>query len=229
MRGNTDSNNAASQKQNTPTAVRETLWADLYFLLRPLVNRWVYTSGVSCWLRQADDIAEDIVQEALYRLLKYMKKVEEGKAAPIGNVEHMITVIAHNCCRDWMRRDGRLEHFPTDDILSLEHVVESTVVDPSEIALDTVFQSWLFIRVSNLVKKSIPEKQRIALLRDLAQRMHFGKTPTPLQKAFADKGMALRAYQGWQGKNKRERSQHAANLSISYKKIEEWSKEASLL
>lgn len=227
MKGNADTISFASQEQSKLAESTEIFWAELYFLLRPLVKRWVYNSGVSSWRGQEDDVSEDIVQEAIYRLLKYALNADKGEAAPIEIPEHMVTVIARNCFIDKWRKDGRLVRYDTDDRSSLEHLVKKRAIDPSEVAFDCVYHVWLFLKLADFVV-TVSTKQKTALLRDLAQRMHFGNSPTPLQKAFADKGMELRVHQGWQGKNKREQSQHAANLSLALRQIKKWAAKASL-
>jgi len=227
MRGNTDSNNAASQEHNKLTADREIFWTELYPLLCPLVKRWVYTARISSWLGQQEDLIEDIVQETIFKLLNYIRRAEKGEVAPVQNIEHLAITIARNYFRDLKRKDRRIDRFELYDRTSLEHVVKSKNVDPSEIALNHVYYAWVFMKLAEFMV-SVSTKQQTALLRDLAQRMHFGNSPTPLQKAFADNGMALRAHHGWQGKNKREQSQHAANLSLALRQIKKWAAEASL-
>jgi DNA-directed RNA polymerase specialized sigma24 family protein len=227
MKGNADTISFASQEQSKLAESTEIFWAELYLLLRPLVKRWVYNSGVSSWRGQEDDVSEDIVQEAVYRLLKYALNADKGEAAPIEIPEHMVTVIAHNCFIDKWRKDSRLVRYDTDDRSSLEHLVKVRTIDPSEVASDCVYYAWLFLKLADFVV-TVSTKQKTALLRDLAQRMHFGNSLTQLQKAFADKGMELRAHQGWRGKNKREQSQHAANLSLALRQIKKWAAKASL-
>ena len=227
MRGNTGTNNAASQEHNKLTADREILWADLYLLLRPLVKHWVFTAHIPSWLGQQEDIVEDIVQEAIFKLLNYARRAEKGEVAPVKDIERLAITIARNYFRDLKRKDRRLDRYEMYDRTSLEHVVKSASVDPSEIALEHVYQAWLFFKLADFVVTIAP-KQQTALLRDLAQRMYFLQELTLLQKAFTDKGMDLKRYQNWKGANKRECSQHSASLSISYKKITEWSKKASL-
>ena len=227
MKGNADTISFAPQEQSKLAESTEIFWAELYFLLRPLVKRWVYNSGVSSWRGQEDDVSEDIVQEAIYRLLKYAMNADKGEAAPIEIPEHMVTVIARNCYIDKWRKDGRLVRYDTDDRSSLEHLVKKRAIDPSEVAFDRVYQAWLFLKLADFVV-TVSTKQQTALLRDLSQRMYFGQTATLLQQVFADKGLDLKRHQGWEGANKRERSQHAANLSLALKRIEKWSEKASL-
>ncbi len=226
MRGNTRSNNAATQEHSKFAADRE-IWAELYTLLPPLARQWVYTAHIPSWLGQQEDIVEDIVQETIFKLLKYIHRAEKGEVAPVKDMKHLAITIARNYYRDLKRKDRRLDRFELYDRTSLEQVVKSRAVDPSKIALDRVYQAWLFFKLADFVV-TIATKQQTALLRDLAQRMYFVQELTLLQKTFADKGMDLKQHQDWKSANKRERSQHAASLSISYKKIAGWSKDLPL-
>ncbi len=170
---------------------------------------------------------QDIVQETLYKLLKYIQRAEKGEVAPVLDMQHLAIKIAHNYFHDLMRKDYRLDRFETFDRTSLEHVVKSSTIDPSEIALDHVYQAWLFCKLADFVV-TIATKQQTALLRDLAQRMGFVQELTLLQKTFADKGIDLKQHQDWKSTNRRESSNHAASLSISYKKIAGWSQDLPL-
>ena len=51
----------------------DALWINLYSFLRLYVRRLVYTSGIATWRGQEDDIVDDIVQEAIVRVLKCIR------------------------------------------------------------------------------------------------------------------------------------------------------------
>jgi len=225
MRSYTNSHNIASHEQDKPSADRESLWAELYTLLLPLVRHWVFTAHIPSWLGQQEDVVQDIAQETLYKLLKYIQRAEKGEVAPVLDMKHLAIKIARNYFLDLMRKDRRLDRFELYDRTSLEHVVKSKAIDPSEIALDQVYQAWLFCKVAEFAA-TIAAKQQTALLRDLAQHMCFMQDMTLLQKAFKEKGMDLRQHQSWKATSRQECSRHAASLSISYKKIAAWSNEA---
>ena len=196
----------------------DTTWQKLYPLLRPLVKHWVYSSGVSSWKGQEDDVVDDIVQEAITRLFQYSQRAERGEVVPIDAIEHMIKVVALNYCRDLKRRERRLLR-PSIDERSYGEPVDSTnTVDPAEIAIDETFQEWLFERLSQEIVK-FPKKQRIALLIDLANRMHFAVQPSLLQRAFSRRGVKLQDFRHLFPKNPLERSRHAASLSLAYKRV----------
>ena len=196
----------------------DTTWQKLYPLLRPLVKHWVYSSGVSSWKGQEDDVVDDIVQEAITRLFQYSQRAERGEVVPIDTIEHMIKVVALNYCRDLKRRERRLLRPSIDEHSYGEPVDSTNIVDPAEIAIDEAFQEWLFERLSQEIVK-FPKKQRKALLIDLAHRMHFAVQPSLLQRAFSRRGVKLQDFRHLFPKNPLERSRHAASLSLAYKRV----------
>jgi hypothetical protein len=66
---------------------------------------------------------------------------------------------------------------------------------------------------------AFPDKQRRAILTDIAIRMHFGRRQTPLQQAFLEAGIDLREYRQALPSNPRERIRHAALVSYAYKRV----------
>jgi RNA polymerase sigma factor (sigma-70 family) len=196
----------------------DTTWQKLYPLLRPLVKRWVYSAHVPSWKGQEEDIVEDIVQEAITRLYNYSRRAEGGKVAPIDNLEHMIKAIALNYCRDLQRRERRLLRSNIDDRSSVEAVDRFNRVDPAELAIDNVYQEWLFEKLSkHIVNFSV--KQRNALLIDLANLMHFALQPTRLQRAFLREGIKVQDFLHLVPRSSIERGRHAANLSLAYRRL----------
>jgi DNA-directed RNA polymerase specialized sigma24 family protein len=196
----------------------DTPWQQLYLLLRPLVKRWVYSFQVPSWKGQELDIVEDILQESFERILKYAKKAEDGEVPPIESLEHISIVIAHNCCKDLRRKDQRLTRISPDEHMSRGYVIMSDRSDASEIALDNLFREWLYVKLSQDIVK-FPEKQRKALLIDIANLMHFDVQPTPLQQAFLDQKIRLQDYQQPLPVNAVERTRHSALLSLALKRV----------
>lgn len=193
-------------------------WQKLSLLLRPLIKHWVYCSHVSSWKGQELDIVEDILQESLFRIFKYAKKAECGEVPPIEMLEHISIVIAHNCCKDMQRKDQRLTRLSLDEQMFAHQVVMPNRSDVSEIALDNLFREWLYIKVAQDIVK-FPEKQRRALLVDLANMMHFDEEPTLLQQAFLKQKIRLQDYQQSLPMNSVERSRHASLLSVALKRV----------
>jgi DNA-directed RNA polymerase specialized sigma24 family protein len=202
----------------------DTTWIDLYSFLRPYVKRLVYSSGISSWRGQEEDLVEDIVQETITRVLKCTWRAEQGESIPIASPEGLSIVIAHNYYEDLRRRDRRIVRIPDDSSSGVHVVLSNRHHDPSELALNNVFLEWLYVRFS-LIAVKFSYKQRTALLIDLANRMDFDAEPTPLQKAFLEVGIRLQDYQQPPPTNTVERSRLASNTSHAYKRTREWAKE----
>lgn len=199
------------------------IWKELYLYLLCIVKCWVRTSGVPSWHGQSDEVAEDIVQEAIYRTLKYAQSAELGLVPPIHALRRLSIVIAKNHYQDLRRREYRLVRLTQLERSSEVHVnkYDSSIynqIDIAEVALDNVFRGRLFINLSHEIVK-LPNKQRRALLIDLANRMHFGIEPTVLQQAFLNVGIQLQDYQQPLPDDPVERSQHASLLNIAYKRV----------
>jgi DNA-directed RNA polymerase specialized sigma24 family protein len=199
-------------------------WNCLYSSLRPYVKRLVRSSSLPSWRGQEDDIVEDIVQETIIRILKYIQRAESGEGAPIVSPEGLSIVIAHNYYEDLRRRDRRLVRIATDDDSYGVHVVLHHHHDPSELAITNMFLEWLFVKFS-LEAVKFSYKQRTALLIDLANRMDFDVQPTPLQKAFLEVGIRLQDYQQPLAKDAIGRSRQAANASLAYRRTREWARD----
>jgi DNA-directed RNA polymerase specialized sigma24 family protein len=212
--------NSSGSLRDKPSS--DAIWISLYSFLRLYIKPLVYSSGISSWRGQEDDIVEDIVQETIIRVLKCIRRAECGEGIPIASPKGLSIVIARNYYEDLRRRDRRLLHI-ADDFSSEVSVVPGGHLDPSELALNSMFLEWLYIQFSHAVVK-FPYKQRTALLIDLANRMDFNLEPTPLQKAFLGVGIRLQDYQQPLSENARGRSRHASNTSHAYKRTREWAK-----
>jgi DNA-directed RNA polymerase specialized sigma24 family protein len=201
----------------------DALWINLYSSLRPLVKSLVYSSGISSWRGQEEDIVEDIIQETIVRVLKVIRRAENGECSQIASPKALSIVIARHYYEDLRRRDKRLLRNHTNEHWLEVNDDRQGPVDPSEQALNNVFLEWLYVKFSiEAVKFS--QKQRIALLIDLANRMDFGLVPTPLQKAFLEVGIQFQDYQKPLPKDPVERSRIAANTSLAYKRTQHWSR-----
>src|SRR5579863_9528066 len=166
----------------------ETTWDELYPSLRVLARYLVYSFHVSLWHGQEEDIIEDIVQETALRVIERARKTERGEAPPIYSLKHMATAIAQNYCRDLRRSDRKLFHFPEQDdgAIAMGGMQEQTHV--LDAVVEQMYQEWILVTVARKIA-NFPEKQREAILIDLANRMSYGRHPTPLQKAFMEIGI----------------------------------------
>jgi DNA-directed RNA polymerase specialized sigma24 family protein len=193
-------------------------WEQLYCILRPRVAHWVRTTSLSSWSRQRDEIVTDIVQEAMTRVISYARRAERGEVAPIDSLEHLSLVVAYNCFRDLWRRDHYLIYIIQQERAAKKSVAASGENEHLDTALDRVFEEWLFARLAHEIV-SFPDKQRTALLMDLANRMHFEAQPTVLQRAFLEAGIDLRDYRRELPADPVERGRHASLLSLAYKRL----------
>ncbi|HLX57484.1 MAG TPA: hypothetical protein VKR83_10690 [Ktedonobacteraceae bacterium] len=194
-------------------------WENLYLILKPRVAFWVRTSRVSIWTRQREEIIEDIVQDALVKVLVYAQKASRGEVRMIGSLENICAVIAYHCYVDARRRDMRLVPLMQDSQKPAENIITWIDTDLSEQAINNIHYELLFIQMACWIV-SFPDKQRIALLIDLANRMYFDPFyPTPLQKAFASVGICIQKYKKMLSNDIKERARHAAHLSLAYKRL----------
>ncbi len=197
---------AYDMDSNTP-------WERLYRALRIPVTHWVSSATLSSWSKQRDDIITDIIQEAVIRTLNYSWRAERGEVAPIDSLEHLGERIAYNCFRDLWRRDRCFL-----SIISQRYEATQVRDDQLDIALDNVLQEALFVKLAHEIVK-FPDKQRQALLMDLANRMYFGPRPTPLQQAFLEVGIHLQDYQQPLPTEPAERNRYSSLLNLAYKRL----------
>jgi DNA-directed RNA polymerase specialized sigma24 family protein len=190
----------------------------LYPFLESLAKYFVYSLRVPSWKGQEDDIAADIVQETWRRVIERSRKAERGEAPPIRSLKSIITVIAHNYCKDLSRHDRRLLRIQPQDVSPKAQVPMPDQQNLVESGTESVYQESLFKLLAREIS-GFPEKQYIAVLTDLANRMYFDKQPTPLQKAFLESGIDLRDYQKPLSTDPQERSRHVSLVTCAYRRI----------
>ncbi len=201
---------AAPAPDNEPT------WDALYPLLRSFVSYLVRTFPVASWRGQEADIVEDIVQDSLRKILERVHKAECGEAEPIRSLKQLSTTVAYNCYRDLRRRDRKLLRM--DSSAEYRAPLREHSVQLLDAVTEQVYKEKLFSVLAQEIAR-FPARQRLALLIDLANRMHFGAQATPLQKAFQDAGIELNHYQQPLPLDARERNRHISILSHAYKRV----------
>ncbi|GAC1368294.1 MAG: hypothetical protein NVS2B12_34650 [Ktedonobacteraceae bacterium] len=196
------------------------VWYELYNALRPYILGWVYSSGVSSWHGQENDIADDILQEAVIRTLKYTKLVECGRGLPIKSMTCFGRTVAHNHFRDLRRRELRLVRPTIQDGTEaiLFFVAQDEEEDPADIALDRLMRISMLMTLARIIV-DFPLKQRTALLIDLANHADLNEDQSNLHRAFLEVGIELRDYCCKPSSDPLERSRHAASLSMAYKRL----------
>jgi DNA-directed RNA polymerase specialized sigma24 family protein len=196
----------------------EIAWKELYPSMRSLAQHFVYSFNISCWYGQEQDIVEDVVQESARRILEHSYRAERREVEPIISLEHVIWTVVRNCCIDFRRRDRRLLRIPTGENSIDAYPLVDDLKDLAEEATENLYLEEIFSLLAYEIAK-FPEKQRRALLIDLANRMTFEGQQTPLQKAFLAVGIRLQKYRQPLPENSVERSRHASLLSAAYKRV----------
>lgn len=193
-------------------------WKKLSSLLEISVRYFIYSSHISSWKGQEKDIIEDIVQETTRRIFERSQKADRCEAPPIQSLRRMVFTVARNYYTDLCRRDHRLLHIPSQETTRQVYLNPKDQIDIEEVGIENVYQEMLFGLVAREIG-AFPDKQRKAILIDIANRMYFGKQPTLLQQAFLDTGIDLRQYHQALPSNTRERSRHAALVSYAYHRV----------
>ncbi len=200
------------------SSFNEEVWEHLYRLLHTRVASWVYSSHLQLWSKQYNEIIEDIVQDALLKTFAYTLRVERGEARAIDSLERICVVIAYHCYVDAHRHDRRLHPLPEFEEWT-GVPVSKAYVDPAELAIDNIHYELVLILAVRWIA-DLPQKQRTALLTDLANRMYFDPFhPTPLQEALLSVGIDIHDYQKPLPAEKQARANHAAHLSLAYKRL----------
>jgi DNA-directed RNA polymerase specialized sigma24 family protein len=194
--------------------VENNLWENLHRLLVPLIRGWTYRAGVPAWKGQEAEVAEDLVQTALLKIIKYLDYAQQHHI-PIYSLEHLSRVIAKHCFLDVRRREARLLRFPQDEA---EQIPLDALIDPAQEAEEKIYEEGLLIASARMIA-TFPTKLRRAILVDLANHADFGKIPSVLQQAFLDVGIDLQEYQQPLPTNKAERGNQSALRSLAYKRL----------
>lgn len=194
------------------------LWEKQYYLLRPFVRKFVYNHKFSAIEGQEDDIVEDLLQDAVLHIFKHLKRAAEGQVAPINSIESFGYITAMNVCRDWWRKERHRLRQSVDGGISEDALSREQVIDPAEEALNLVYEEWVLKKVVKEVVQ-LPHKTRRALLISLADLMHFGDKPTPLQRAFLQQGIQVSDYQKEKPADPKLRARCISLTCLAYKRL----------
>ncbi len=193
----------------------DSTWRERYPRLQAIAYHVVYSLHISAWQGQEADLAEDIVQETIRRLMEHDLRIKRGEARQVLSLEHFMSVVAYNYGKDLRRHDRR-----TVRVASQMQIYEymHELVNFTDVAVDNVYQEQLFSLIASEVRK-FPRKQRCALLTDLANHSHFEEQATPLQAAFLQAQIKLQEYQRTLSDNPVERARHSSLVSLAYKRL----------
>jgi len=195
----------------------ENIWNRLYRLLTPLARSWAFHARVASWQGQEQDVAEDIVQVAMLKIVQYLEETRKNGIA-IASLERLCVVIAKHSFLDMRRRELRLLHFSHEGTLSYEQVSLDFLVDPSQEAEEKIYEEWLLAASAQTIA-SFSSRLRAAILADLANRSCFDSEPSVLQQAFLAADIRLQDYQRPPSPDSAERSRQSALRSLAYKRL----------
>lgn len=199
---------------STQTKTSEINWEERYPQLHTHARRLVNQMKIMHWQGQEEDMAWDIVQESMRKILEYTRKAEQGEEKPVKELAGLLHMTARNCILDVRRREKRL----CREITALPTGFIDNRANFSEVAIENAYNEGLFRLLARKIAQ-FPPKQRQALLADLAHRMSFGEKPTTLQAAFQAEGIRLEEYRHLQPANERERTRNAALLYQAYQRL----------
>jgi RNA polymerase sigma factor (sigma-70 family) len=197
------------------TASNELNWGENYPQLYKMARRIVGQMRARNWLGQEEDIAWDVVQETMRKLLKRVREAENGEKEPVESLEAMFAVTAKRCAIDMLRRE---KHVLRETVCTAPGFVDHGA-NFSEEATENAYHEHIFRDMAHAIA-SFPPKQRRALLSDLAERMAFGKKPTTLQEAFRAEGIRLEEYRRSGPLSELERARNAALLHQAYRRLQ---------
>lgn len=182
-------------------------WTELYQSLRPFVKQL-----------GAEECAEDVLQETMFRMVEYARKAERGEVKPIRSLQGLAFTAARNYQYDLWRKKRRIADWTRSKYSSMVNALGGEMLDAMEVAVENVYQEQLFKLLAQDIVR-FPPKQKQALLIDLANRMAFGPQLTVLQKAFLEEGVDLQQYQQTLPEDPVEYGKHAASLNWAYRRI----------
>ncbi len=194
-------------------------WDELRDWLKPFVLGWLRQYSLPIWLGQELEIAEDILQETLIRVIKYMQQSELHGSRSIEFLDNFCITVAHNCVRDLRRRQLKLTRLSSvSETMGQFKQDPLTPDDPLELALGHLISRDILSYLARIIV-DFPPGQRRAILTDLAQRSDFDEESGPLHIIFLEMGINLHEYQLTAPQDSIARSRHASLLSIAYKRL----------
>ncbi len=207
-----------TSQERMPTTNEE--WRTLNKKLLCYIKNCLYTYQVIHWSGAEQEIAEDVLQETILRALRFACKYKEQNDAPlINNFEALCKTIAKRYILDLYRKDKRFVGSLDNDDFSLTHTNISLSDNPAEIALEDM-ALYSSMQTLSQVVKSFPERQKTALLIDLANKADFDdEWPSPLERAMWAVGISLRDYYCVLPQDPILRSRHSALVCLAYKRL----------
>lgn len=190
---------------------------ELYDNLTSFVKRRVYDVNVQSWSGQEYDLIQDIVQESVVRTYFQMRKAECGDVPLIISPHYFGKRVARNHLFDVVRKEARLVRPSIDGVLHDRMVMEQWL-DSCEDVLDDMETVSLFALIARAIA-DVPNKQRKALLIDLAELTPIDEPFRPLPQALMSVNINLDMYRNLVPTGIVEKQRHASLLSQAYKRV----------
>jgi DNA-directed RNA polymerase specialized sigma24 family protein len=191
------------------------LWGDLLVWLLPIVKIWVYNASIANWHRQQREIAEEITQEAVMRT--YIR-TRDNESSQVVHIKAFCRRTARNCFIDRIKREKRIIHLSLEEFTSEAYLTIHEQDDPEEIALNHLILEETVINTASAIA-SFPDKQRAAILTDLANITEFTASPSLLEQALAEFDIQLHDYVRPHCDDPGERSRQSSLLWHAYKRL----------
>jgi DNA-directed RNA polymerase specialized sigma24 family protein len=209
-------------KQNTTRHItsesllhNECFWKDLYDKLHKPVTTFVHRYKVPSWEGQEDDMINDIIQETITRLYNRFLTAP-NEIFSIKNMEAFASTVALRYCLDLRRKEKRLTRLPQEGNEIEMHAFRSD--DELTNLLEALSVQSILADAARIIT-NIPNKQRRAVLVDLACHNDFTETPTLIEQALAETGIQLREYRYLFPHSQPQRSRHNALVSLGYRRL----------
>ena len=205
-------------QKRMPTTSEE--WHALNKILFSYIKSCLYTYSIIHWIGGEQELAEDVLQETYLRAFRFAHNSEEHEdVPPINNFEALCKTIAKRYILDVRRKDKHFVGSLDNTTFFITYETISVSDDPAMIAIEDISLYTYMLRFSQAIKR-FPEKQRIALLIDLALNADFDdECSSPLERAMWSVGIPLRDYYCELPRDPILRSQHKALASIAYKRL----------
>lgn len=196
----------------------EQTWYDLYTYLRSLVRGWVFYAHVVIWYGQQEEIVEEIVQETVMSVFEYTLRSHRNEGPPVVYLKAFSRITAYHLFIDLIRKEKRLVPLFSGNSAYEGGIARDELPDVEELAVDhLVFEETVGLAAELITR--FPNKQREALLRDLADAAAFAETPSLLERKLAEQGIQLRNYAGQQSDDSQERSRQTSLRWHGYKRL----------
>jgi hypothetical protein len=217
-----------SQNENLSLAYQhlfkdDLIWHKLYCFLVVRVRYWVYSAQLSLWHGNEEEIAGDIVQDAIIGTwtyaLEYSQWTCETETVFPNLLMRMSAALAYQHYRTREHYDSRFVSTRLRHGRAQRYVAVNELVNWQETAIASAIQEWYCECLVRTIME-IPRIPRRALLVQLANRMRLNsRSPQLLLSAFRKRDIRLEDYQHSLPRSPREWNKHRALLQFAYRQL----------